>query len=230
MIKIRKSEHRGKANHGWLDTKHTFSFASYYDPEHMGFRSLRVINEDKVKPGKGFGSHPHENMEIITYIVAGAIEHKDSTGTASVIKPGEIQRMSAGTGVVHSEYNPSKEKELHLLQIWIEPNKNDVEPGYEQKKIKKDKGKLVLIASQKPDKDSVKIHQDASVFAGYFSKGDAAVHKLKPKRHAWVQVVRGHVSVNGFDMEAGDGAAVSDEKNIEIKSLAETEILLFDLA
>lgn len=229
MIKIRKSEERGKANHGWLDTRHTFSFANYYDPEHMGFRSLRVINEDKVKPGKGFGTHPHENMEIITYVIDGAIEHKDSTGTASAIRPGEIQRMSAGTGVMHSEYNPSKKDTLHLLQIWIEPGEMDIEPGYEQKKIGQETGKLILIASQKPDKGSVKIHQDASVYAAYLNKGDVVVHRMKPKRHAWIQVVKGAVKINDKVLESGDGAAISDESKIEIKSVKESEILLFDL-
>ncbi len=232
MIKVRPSDERGHANHGWLDTHFTFSFADYYDPEHMGFRSLRVINEDVVEPSQGFGTHPHRNMEIITYVLEGALEHKDSLGTTGVIRPGEVQRITAGAGITHSEYNHSETEPVHLLQIWILPEKNGLKPGYEQKFVGGDalKGKLRLIAAPDGRDGAVTVHQDVALYAGALPSGGKVVHTLKSGRHAWLQVARGAVTLNGQSLRAGDGAAVSDEPRLEIAATKDAEVLLFDLA
>ena len=232
MIKIRRSAERGHAQHGWLNSRHTFSFADYYDPQHMGFRSLRVINEDFVDGGKGFGLHPHNDMEIITYVLKGALEHKDSMGNGSVINPGDAQVMSAGTGVKHSEFNQSQKEAVHLLQIWIVPDKKSLPPGYQQKKFKTaDRtGKLCLIASRDNRSGSLKINQDADLYTALIKKGDRIEHPLADQRHAWVQVAEGAVSINGEDLKQGDGASISSEKKIEILAKEKAEVVLFDLA
>jgi quercetin 2,3-dioxygenase len=231
MIEIRRSSERGHADHGWLNTYHTFSFDTYYDPKHVHFRHLRVINEDRVAPGQGFPTHPHRDMEIITYVLEGAIEHKDSMGTGSVIRPGEIQHMSAGTGVTHSEFNPSQTELLHLLQIWILPETKGIHPSYDQKatELAKHPGELRLIASQTGAGGSVKINQDTNLYASILKSGQTVRHGLPANRSAWLQVARGKVQLNGVDLEAGDGAAVTAETNLEIQSQADSEILLFDL-
>ena len=233
MITVRKSEDRGGADHGWLSTRHTFSFAHYRDPGFMGFRSLRVINEDHVAPGTGFGEHPHENMEIITYILSGALEHKDSLGTGSIIRPGDVQRMSAGTGVRHSEFNPSQNEEVHLLQIWILPNKIGIEPSYEQKRFNdEDKnGKLQLIGSQDGRQGSVRIHQDVNLYASKLSRGQEIGFSPDPKRFGWLQVARGEISVNDISLGAGDGSALGEETALRIRARSDAaEFLFFDLA
>ena len=232
MLQIRKAADRGHFDHGWLDTRHTFSFDRYYDPAHMGFRSLRVINEDRVKPGQGFGTHPHRNMEILTYVVEGALEHRDSMGTGSVIRPGDVQRMTAGTGITHSEFNPSPSEDVHLLQIWILPEKMGLKPGYEQKRFEDHEklGQLRLVASRDGRDGSVTIRQDASLYAALLEPGQEVVHDLAPERHAWVQVVRGGLTVNGAPLEAGDGLAVSGEPRLDFRAATGTELLLFDLA
>ena len=231
MITIRKAGDRGHAEHGWLDSRHTFSFADYYDPDQMGFRTLRVINEDRVEPGQGFGTHPHRDMEILSYVLEGALEHKDSMGTSSVIRPGEVQRMSAGTGVLHSEYNPSRAEPVHFLQIWIFPEKKNLKPGYEQKAFPASERnhRLRLVASRDGRDGSLTIHQDAELYAGLLSKGDKVVHELGSGRFAWLQVTRGKVSVNGQSLGAGDGASVSGEKALELTGSGDAEVLLFDL-
>jgi redox-sensitive bicupin YhaK (pirin superfamily) len=232
MITVRRAEERGHFNFGWLNTYHTFSFGDYFDPRQMGFRALRVINEDWVKAGRGFPTHPHRDMEIITYILEGALEHRDSMGTGSVIRPGEVQRMSAGTGVTHSERNPSMEEQVHLLQIWIMPDKSNHRPSYEQKIYtdEEKRGRLRLIASPDGQDDSVTIHQDARVYATLLEPGQELRHELAPGRHAWVQVVRGAVSINGQELKQSDGAAISQEESLLIKGTEASEILLFDLA
>jgi redox-sensitive bicupin YhaK (pirin superfamily) len=234
MIALRPAEERGHADHGWLNTYHSFSFADYYDPRHMGFRALRVINEDWVQPGRGFATHSHNDMEIITYVLEGALSHKDSMGNASVIRPGEVQRMSAGTGVRHSEFNPSPSEPVHLLQIWILPNRRSLTPSYEQKMFSAEEklGKLRLIASEDARDGSVRIHQDASVFAALLPHGAKVVHQLEPDRHGYVHVARGEVLLNGKPLRAGDGAALTSEK-VELAGASDTtaaEVLLFDLA
>ncbi|MGH7898934.1 MAG: pirin family protein [Candidatus Binatia bacterium] len=232
MITIRKSEDRGHAEHGWLDSRHTFSFADYHDPEHMGFRSLRVINEDRVQPGAGFPTHPHRDMEIVTYVLDGALEHEDSMGSGSVIRPGDVQRMTAGTGVTHSEYNHSETEPVHLLQIWLLPAAPNLPPGYEQKTFPESekRGRLRLIASRDGREGSVVVNQDADLYAAVLSRGETVRHVLRPGRHAWIQIVRGDVTVNGERLSAGDGASVSGEPAIEISGAdREAEILLFDL-
>jgi redox-sensitive bicupin YhaK (pirin superfamily) len=231
MIEVRRSSERGHADHGWLNTYHTFSFDTYYDPQHVHFRHLRVINEDRVAPGQGFPTHPHRDMEIITYVLEGAIEHKDSMGTGSVIRPGEIQHMSAGTGVTHSEFNPSKSELLHLLQIWILPETKGIRPSYDQKAtdLAKHPGELRLIASQTGADGSVKINQDTNLYASALKSGQTVRHALPVNRYAWLQVARGKVQLNGVELEAGDGAAVTAETNLEIQGRADSEILLFDL-
>jgi len=231
MIEVRRSSERGHANHGWLNTYHTFSFDTYYDPQHVHLRHLRVINEDRVAPGQGFPTHPHRDMEIITYVLEGAIEHKDSMGTGSVIRPGEIQHMSAGTGVTHSEFNPSKSELLHLLQIWILPEIKGIRPSYDQKStdLAKHPGELRLIASQTGADGAVKINQDTNLYASLLKSGQIVRHALPANRYAWLQVARGKVQFNGVELEAGDGAAVTAETNLEIQSPANSEILLFDL-
>ncbi|HEY8132434.1 MAG TPA: pirin family protein [Thermoanaerobaculia bacterium] len=230
MIQIRKAEERGHFNHGWLDTYHTFSFADYYDPEFMGFRTLRVINEDKVAPGRGFGTHSHRDMEIVTYVLDGALEHRDSMGTGSVIRPGEVQRMSAGTGVLHSEINPSGSEPVHLLQIWILPERRGIQPEYEQKTFPAEerKGKLRLVASKDGKDGALKIHQDAKLFAGTLTDGQPITYDLPAGRYAWLQVARGSVDVNGQTLHAGDGAAIEDERTITLSG-RDAEVLLFDL-
>jgi redox-sensitive bicupin YhaK (pirin superfamily) len=232
MITIRKSTDRGRADHGWLDSRHTFSFADYHDPEQMGFRTLRVINEDRVEAGQGFGTHPHRDMEIISYVLEGALEHKDSMGTASVIRPGEVQRMTAGTGVLHSEYNPSRKEPVHFLQIWILPEKRNLKPGYEQKAYPdaERKDRLRLVASRDGRDGSLTIHQDAELYTTLLSRGESVSHPLKAGRHAWVQVARGAATLNGKPLATGDGAAVSGEKALELNATADAEVLLFDLA
>ena len=229
MIYVRKSEDRGAANHGWLDTKHTFSFADYRDPRFMGFSALRVINEDKVAPGQGFPTHPHRDMEIVTYVLDGALEHKDSMGTGSVIQPGDIQRMSAGTGVTHSEFNASKTKSVHLLQIWIEPNQKKIPPSYEQKKVPAD-GTLIQIAGPEAGPDTVVLHQDARIMLARLKKGSAATHRLRSQRKAWVQIARGSLLLNGKSLHQGDGAGISEEEMISLSAPDEAaEALIFDL-
>lgn len=232
MITIRKASERGHANHGWLDSHHTFSFADYYDPAHMGFRSLRVINDDRVKGGRGFGSHPHRDMEIISYVLDGELGHKDSMGTGSVIRPGDVQRMSAGTGVLHSEMNPSPTRPVHFLQIWLMPERRGLPPQYEQKRfeLEEKRGRLRLVASRDGRQDSVTVNQDVDLYAGVFEPGEGARLELRPGRHAWIQVARGEVTVNGETLHQGDGAAVSDEAALDIASTADAEILVFDLA
>jgi len=232
MIKIRRANERGHANYGWLDTYYTFSFANYYDRNHMGFRSLRVLNDDRIDPGQGFGSHPHKDMEIITYILDGALAHKDSTGGGSVIRPGDVQRMSAGTGVVHSEFNHSDTEPIHLLQIWIEPDTLGVEPGYEEKSFADEdkRGQLRLIASPDARDGSLTIRQDAFVYTTVLEKGEETGVDLASGRHAWVQVARGTVKVNGEYLADGDGAAVSDETRLAIAGVESAEVLIFDLA
>ena len=231
MLKVRKAEARGHANHGWLDTWHTFSFADYYDPREMGYGALRVINDDKVEPGQGFGTHGHRDMEIITYVLEGALEHKDSMGNGSIIRPGNVQRMSAGTGVRHSEFNPSREERVHLLQIWIEPKITGARPGYEEKQFgpADKKGRLRLIASPDGRDGSVTIHQDALVYAALLDGKDAVAHALAPGRRAYVHVARGAVTVNGAALTGGDGAKIEAESSIELKDARGAEVLLFDL-
>jgi redox-sensitive bicupin YhaK (pirin superfamily) len=231
MIRIRPSRERGRFNHGWLDTRHTFSFAEYTDPKHMGFRSLRVINEDIVKAGKGFGTHPHRDMEIITYVLEGSVQHKDSMGNGSVIRPGDVQRMSAGTGVTHSEFNPSDQEDLHLLQIWILPETRGIKPDYEQKMFKKEDklNRLRLVASGRPKEGAVKVHQDVDLYAAVLEKGAQVSHTLNDGRHAWLQVARGSVSLNGHTLGPGDGAALSDERSLSVTAEKEAEVLLFDM-
>jgi quercetin 2,3-dioxygenase len=229
MIEIRHRNERGHFDYGWLNTFHTFSFDRYYDPHYMGFRTLRVINEDRVAPAKGFGTHPHRDMEILTYILEGKLEHKDSMGTGSIIRPGEVQRMSAGTGVTHSEFNPSKTEPVHLLQIWILPETRGLEPSYEQKQFEGEelRGKVRLIAARDPVDDAVKIHQDVRLFATRLER-DTVRHHLDPRRFAWVQVARGEMQLNGLHLEAGDGAALGQEQSLELTGTGEA--LIFDLA
>ncbi len=232
MIKIRKSEDRGGGNFGWLDTKYTFSFNNYYDPRFMGFRNLRVINEDWVDANQGFGTHGHSDMEIITYVVSGELAHKDSSGGQETLRPHEVQRMTAGSGIRHSEFNPSKTEKVHLLQIWILPEKDGLEPGYEQTYFAPEtkQGVLKLVASRSGDDGSVKINQDVKLYSSILKTGEEVAHELATNRHAYIQMVKGSVTLKGEILEAGDGAAISDEIVLKIKSLAdETEFLLFDL-
>ncbi|PSB31408.1 quercetin 2,3-dioxygenase [filamentous cyanobacterium Phorm 46] len=232
MITVKKSEARGHANRGWLDSYHTFSFADYYDRNSMNFRSLRVINEDVISPGKGFGTHGHRDMEIITYVLEGALEHKDSLGTGAAIKPGEVQRMSAGTGIQHSEFNHSQTEPVHLLQIWLLPDTNDLQPSYEQREfpLAERRGQLRLVAARDARDGAVKVHQDVDLYAAVLDRNSRVSHTLQPNRHAWVQVARGAVLLNGFSLGKGDGAAVSDEAELVIEAAEDTEFLLFDLA
>lgn len=232
MITIRRSEERGGGDFGWLNSHFTFSFDQYRDPRFMGFRSLRVINEDWVQAGQGFPMHPHRDMEIITYVLQGALEHKDSLGTGSVIRPGDGQRMSAGRGIRHSEANPSKTDPVHLLQIWITPDRPGHEPGYEQKAFPEEekRGKLRLIASPDGKEGSVTIHQDAKLYVSLLAPGQEVSYQLSPARYAWLQVAKGAVELNGERLSQGDGAAVTDERRLSIKSTEDAEVLLFDLA
>ena len=230
MMTLRKANERGHADHGWLDTWHTFSFAGYYDPAHMGFRSLRVINDDKVAPGAGFGMHPHRDMEIITYVLDGALEHKDSMGNGSVIRPGQVQYMAAGAGVQHSEFNPSEKNPVHLLQIWIQPDRKGLKPRYEERTLAKVKaGEWQLITSKTGRNDSMAINQDADLFVTRLSPGDSVAHKLQPGRHAWVHVAEGEVELNGQKLSGGDAAAISEESELQLKANAKSQVLLFDL-
>lgn len=232
MITIRKSEERGHFDFGWLNTYHTFSFDQYYDSRFMAFRSLRVINEDRVQAGRGFPTHGHRDMEIITYVLEGALEHKDSMGTGSVIRPGDVQKMSAGTGVRHSEYNHSESEVVHLLQIWIMPDTVGIKPDYQQKRFETEekRGCLRLVASPDGEDDSITIKQDARVYASLLDDKQQVVHELNPNRHAWVQVARGAVEVNGQALNQGDGAAISNEAQVTLAGKESSEILLFDLA
>lgn len=232
MITRRPSQERGHANHGWLDSYHTFSFADYYDPKHMGFRHLRVINEDRVQPEGGFGTHSHHDMEIITYVLEGSLEHRDSMGNQSIIVPGDVQRMSAGIGVTHSEYNPSHTEPVHLLQIWILPEKKGLPPSYQQRAFQTEekRGALRLIGSRGGRDGSIAVHQDVDLFTTLLEPGERVAHRLQTHRHAWLQVVGGAVALNGTLLFAGDGAAVSDEDRLEITASKSSEVLLFDLA
>lgn len=231
MISIRKSNERGHGDHGWLDTRFTFSFADYYDPKHVHFRTLRVMNDDRVAGGGGFPMHPHADMEIVTYVLEGALEHRDSMGNGSVIAPGDIQYMSAGTGVTHSEFNASKTEPVHLYQIWMFPAEKGQKPTYDQKNFSEaeKRGKLRLIASTDGRDGSVKIRQDNELYATVLGAGESVKHELKPERHAYVQVARGSVTLNGTALETGDGAAISAEKILELTGVKDAEVLVFDL-
>jgi redox-sensitive bicupin YhaK (pirin superfamily) len=232
MVTLRPAEERGHFDHGWLDTWHTFSFADYRDPRHMGFRSLRVINDDRVAAGKGFGTHPHQDMEIITYVLEGALQHRDSLGTGSIIRPDDVQRMSAGTGVTHSEFNASPIEPVHLLQIWILPERTGLPPSYEQRAFPRaeKRGALRLVAAPEGRDGAVTIHQDAEVYATVLTQGEIVQHALARGRGVWVQIARGAATLNGVAMAAGDGAAVTDEAVLELRADGEVEALLFDLA
>jgi quercetin 2,3-dioxygenase len=232
MIRVRKASERGHFDHGWLDTYHTFSFARYYDPRHVGFRALRVINEDRVAPGSGFGTHPHEDMEIITYVLDGALAHRDSLGTGSTIRPGELQRMTAGTGIRHSEFNPSEAEPVHLYQIWLLPGQDGLEPSYEQRAFPEGErhNRLRLVASPEGQDGSLTIRQDARLYLASMDEGREVRHELSPGRHAWLQVLRGGAELNGLPLTAGDGAAVSEESSLAIEAEGPSEVLLFELA
>ncbi|QDT51752.1 Quercetin 2,3-dioxygenase [Symmachiella dynata] len=231
MINIRKADERGFADHGWLKARHTFSFAGYRDPQHMGFRALRVMNEDRVQPGRGFGTHPHQDMEIVTYVLEGAIEHKDNMGNGEVLWPGEFQHMSAGTGITHSEFNPSSDKPLHLYQIWLKPREKGITPSYDQKRFD-DAGmtnRLRLVASPDGADGSLVIQQDTQIFLSKLGQSQRVTHNIASERYAWLQVLRGSVTLNGLDLQTGDGAAVSEEQQLEIVAATDAEIMLFDL-
>lgn len=230
MMNIRRANERGHANHGWLDTYHTFSFANYYDPEWMGYRSLRVINDDIVMPGMGFGTHPHRDMEIITYVLSGALQHKDSMGNGRVIKAGDVQYMAAGTGVQHSEFNPSKDEAVHLLQIWIQPDQRGAKPRYAEKAFAETPpGKLHLVTSKTGRDGSIEIHQDADLWLAKLDSGQAVTHPLAKGRNAWVHVAEGEVVLNGKSLAAGDAAAVNAESALQFKASKPSQVLLFDL-
>jgi redox-sensitive bicupin YhaK (pirin superfamily) len=232
MIQIRKASERGHFDHGWLDTHHTFSFSRYYDPRHMGFRVLRVINEDTVQPGRGFGTHPHEDMEIVTYVLSGALAHKDSLSTGSTLRPGELQRMTAGTGISHSEFNPSPTEPVHLYQIWLSPEQEGLEPSYEQRAFPANerRNRLRLVASPDGSDGSLTIRQDARLYLATLDEGHEVSKDLLHDRYAWLQVLRGNVDLNGQRISAGDGAAVSEEPALAIRAESPSEVLLFDLA
>ncbi len=231
MIKVRKSKDRGHADHGWLDTLHTFSFASYFDPNHMKFRALRVINEDRIAGGKGFGTHPHENMEIITYIIDGELEHRDSMGNGSVIRPGELQRMTAGTGVTHSEFNPS-DRPTHLLQIWIYPETIGLEPSYEQRAFPglQEPNSLTLLASPDGREGSLTIHQDVEIHGGHLGAGHRLEFAMEPGRYGWIQMIKGDLTVDSVGLSAGDGASFSEKNGLLLEAKHDCEFLLFNLA
>lgn len=230
-MKLRRGAERGKADHGWLDTRHTFSFANYYDPAHMGFRSLRVINDDRVVGGAGFPTHGHRDMEIISYVVEGALEHRDSQGNGSVFRPGDVQRMTAGTGIRHSEYNHAKDDGVRFLQIWIEPAERNLPPGYEQLHIgDRRHNALALIASPDGRDGSVRVHQDVNIFATTLDAETQVQHELSPGRHIWVQVVRGNVRLGGESLAEGDGAAITEVEEITIEAIDDAELLIFDLS
>jgi redox-sensitive bicupin YhaK (pirin superfamily) len=231
MIVVRPGNQRGSSKFSWLDSRHTFSFGDYYDPKNMGFSDLRVINEDRVSPGAGFPTHSHRDMEIITYVLEGALAHKDSTGTSSVIRVGDVQRMSAGTGISHSEYNASKTEPVHFLQIWIIPNETGLKPGYEQRSfnLQEKSGSWVLVAAPDARDGAVKIHQDAALSIASLRQGERLSVALKPGRQAWLQVTRGAVTLNDMTLNAGDGAAITEEGLLEVAASVDTEVLLFDL-
>ncbi len=230
-LTLRKANERGHADFGWLNSRHTFSFGQYHDPVHMGFGPLRVINDDKVAGGEGFPAHPHANMEIVTYVLDGGLEHKDSLGTGSVIRPGDVQRMSAGTGIRHSEFNASETEPVHFLQIWIMPERAGVAPGYEQKSfsVADKKGRLRLAGSRTGRDGSVTIRQDVDLYAGVFASGDKVTHDIVDGRIAWVQVARGSVRVNGLDLAEGDGLAIEDVRALELEGIDDAELLVFDM-
>ena len=227
MIALRPAEERGHTRLSWLDSRHSFSFDRYYDPRHMGFRVLRVINEDRVDPGQGFGTHPHRDMEILTFVLEGALEHKDSLGSGSVIRPGDVQRMTAGTGISHSEFNPSRTEPVHFLQVWILPERPGLEPSYEQRSFPA--AGLRLVGSRDGREGSVRIHQDVLVHLARLSPGEDVVHALVPGRHAWIQMARGAAQVNGARLAAGDGAALSEERSVTLRGVDGAEALVFDL-
>jgi hypothetical protein len=231
MLKIRRANERGHFDHGWLDTYHTFSFSEYHDPAHHEFRVLRVINEDRVAPGMGFGTHGHRDMEIITYVLEGALEHKDSMGNGEILRPGEFQRMSAGTGIQHSEFNPSATEPVHLYQIWLFPSQKGIKPSYEQKSypLTERQGKLRLVAAPDGAEGALRINQDARIYLSTLAAGDEVTHPLAAGRHAWLQVLRGSVTANGQVLQVSDGLAVSDETDLKIAAQAQSEIMLFDL-
>ena len=231
MFEIRHAEERGVANFGWLNSKHTFSFGHYHDPNHMGFGPLRVINEDRVQPGRGFDTHGHRDMEIISYVLEGALEHKDSMGNGSIIKPGDVQRMTAGTGVRHSEFNPSENERVHFLQIWILPDKEGLKPGYEQKTFNDEekRGALRLVGSQDGRNGSVTIHQDVNLYATLLGEGEKITHELETGRKLWIQIIRGQAEINSTTLETGDGVAFADEVQVTLRGVSDTEILLFDM-
>ena len=232
MITARLGDQRGSLKLSWLDSRHTFSFADYCDPKHMGFSDLRVINEDRVKPGAGFPTHSHRDMEIITYVLEGALAHKDSTGTSSVIRAGDVQRMSAGTGINHSEYNPSQKDPVHFLQIWVIPNKTGLKPGYEQRsfELKGNSGSWILVAAADAREGAVKIHQDVDLSVAYLTQRARLGYSLKPGRRAWLQVTRGAIKLDETPLNAGDGAAVTEQRNLNISAAIDAEILLVDLS
>ena len=231
MLTLRKSDERGHVDHGWLDARHTFSFASYRDPHHKNFRSLRVMNEDVVAPEKGFGTHAHKDMEIVTYVLEGALEHRDSMGNGEVLRPGEFQRMSAGTGITHSEFNPSATESTHLYQIWLLPERTGIEPSYEQKMFSAEErhNRLRLVASRDASEGSLLIHQDARIYLSTLDRGHSVQYELLPQRHAWLQVLRGSVSLNGSELQTSDGASLSNETVLTIEANDDAEIMLFDL-
>jgi redox-sensitive bicupin YhaK (pirin superfamily) len=229
MMTVRKANERGTVDFGWLDSRHTFSFGDYYDPKHMGFRILRVINDDRVAGGGGFGTHPHRDMEIVTYMLEGSLEHRDSMGNGEVMKPGDVQRMTAGRGVTHSEVNASPDKPLRLLQIWILPEAKGLEPGYEQKSFKPNGDGLRVIVDRNGTDGALRVHQDVKLLQGVLREGKSEEYRLAPGRHAWVQVARGSVSVNGQTLEEGDGAAISNETRLDFKAVTPAEFLVFDL-
>jgi redox-sensitive bicupin YhaK (pirin superfamily) len=232
MLTLRRASERGAADHGWLDTKHTFSFAGYYDPRHMGYRALRVINDDRVAPGRGFGTHPHRDMEILTYVLDGALEHQDSMGTGSVIRHGDVQRMSAGRGVLHSEWNHSKTEPVRFLQIWILPSRAGLTPSYEQKHFgeAETRDRWALVASPEGAEGSVVVHQDAKILATRLSPGASVPYVRQAGRHLWLQVANGAVTVNGEALREGDGASTNSEEELVVTATDEAELLLFDLA
>lgn len=231
MIAVRKSDERGRADHGWLDARHTFSFAEYHDRAHMGFRCLRVINEDRIAPGMGFGTHPHNDMEILTWVLSGALAHKDSTGGGSTLRPNMIQHMSAGSGITHSEFNPSADESTHLLQIWMWPEEKGLKPSYSERAFDPAdwRGKFRILASPDGAESSVIVRQDASLSVAELAAGDSVVYSLKPGRHAWIQVTSGAVTLNGANLAVGDGAAVSDETEVNLVGREAGQLLLFDL-
>jgi len=232
MIRIRKAAQRGHFDHGWLDTYHSFSFGDYYDPAHMGFRSLRVINDDRVHPGQGFGMHGHRDMEIVTYVLEGALEHKDSMGNGSIIKAGQLQRMTAGTGVRHSEFNPSDKEGVHLYQIWLLPKRTGLKPSYEELAVGEEEkqGRFRLVALPDGSDGSLTIHQDARLYLASLLPGQAVTHGIERGRAAWLQVLHGSVKFLGNDLAAGDGAAITEENTVAVQAAVPSEVLLFDLA